>query len=568
MVLVKKTSDKNRIADKYRVHFIYILLVIITFIAFAPILSNGFISFDDDAYIYHNSNITTGLTGKNIGWAFTNIHANNYHPLTSLSHMLDCQLFKLNAGAHHSINLLLHIANTLLLFTILSRMTKRAWASAFVAALFAIHPLHVESVAWASERKDVLSTFFLMLTLLAYAGYTERPGAGRYLLTLVLFVLGLLSKQMLVTVPFILLLLDYWPLERFKKTKLSSLILSAGHLTVEKIPFLILSAALGIVTVIVQHKMGLLKTFSNYPFQWRIENAIVSYIIYIEKMFWPVNLAIFYPHPKGDITFWQVAGSLLILLFITFLAIWKIRRRPYVAVGWLWFLVTLVPVIGIVQVGLQGWADRYTYVPYIGLFIIIAWVACDLPAGVQYQKTIFSLSACIILLSLGAKTFIQTLYWQNNIMLYSHAAEVVENNWWAYNFMGKALASEGEFGEAILQFEKSLKIYPQNITVNYEMGKAFLGAGDANDAIKLYQQMLDPLPDNPNEPVKVDDNPVLKDLYVNANINLAIALSRQGNLKESARRFEEALRVAPDAEAARKGLEDLKKQTKDNSLLP
>jgi tetratricopeptide (TPR) repeat protein len=284
-------------------------------------------------------------------------------------------------------------------------------------------------------------------------------------------------------------------------------------------------------------------------------------------MFWPVNLAIFYPHPKGDITFWQVAGSLLILLFITFLAIWKIRRWPYVAVGWLWFLVTLVPVIGIVQVGLQGWADRYTYVPYIGLFII-AWVACDLPAGVQYQKTIFSLSACIILLSLGAKTFIQTLYWQNNIMLYSHAAEVVENNWWAYNFMGKALASQDEFNEAIVLFEKSLAIYPQNITVNYEMGKAFLGAGDANDAVKLYQQMLGPLPDNPNEPVKVDDNPVLKDLYVNANINLAIGLSRQGNLKESARRFEEALRVAPDAEAARKGLEDLKKQAKDNSLLP
>jgi len=551
----------DKTTNNYHVHLIYILLTIVTFIAFAPILNNGFISFDDDAYIYHNKNITTGLTGKNISWAFTNIHANNYHPLTSLSHMLDCQLFKLNAGNHHSINLIFHIANTLLLFTVFSRMTKRAWASAFVAALFAIHPLHVESVAWASERKDLLSTFFMMLTLLTYAGYAKRPGAGRYLLTLALFALGLLSKQMLVTVPFILLLLDYWPLERFKKTKLSSLIL-------EKIPFLILSAALGIVTVIVQRRMGLLKTFSNYPLQWRIENAIVSYIIYIEKMFWPVNLAIFYPHPKGDIAFWQVAGSLLILLFITFLAIWKIRRRPYIAVGWLWFLGALVPVIGIVQVGLQGWADRYTYIPYIGLFIIIAWSACDLPAGVQYQKTIFSLCACIILLALGAKTFIQTLYWQNNIMLYGHAIEAVENNWWAYSFMGKSLASEGEFGAAILQFEKSLKIYPENVAVNYEMGKAFLAAGDVNDAVKLYQQMLGPLPDNPNEPAKVDDSPVLKEMYVNANINLAIGLSRQGNLKEAGRRFEEALRVAPDAAAARKGLEDLKKQTKDNSLLP
>jgi hypothetical protein len=550
----------DKTINKYRVHLIYISLVIITYIAFAPILSNGFISFDDDAYIYHNKNITTGLTFENIVWAFTNIHANNYHPLTSLSVMLDCQLFKLNAGAHHSTSLLFHIANTLLLFTILSRMTKRVWASAFVAALFALHPLHVESVAWASERKDVLSTFFWMLALLAYIGYTERPGAGRYLLTLVLFASGLLAKQMLVTLPFILLLLDYWPLERFKKTKLSRLIL-------EKIPFLVLSAVLGIVTVIVQQKMGLLKTFSNYPFQWRIGNAIVSYIIYIEKMFWPVNLSIFYPHPKGDVTFGRIAGALFILSFITFLAIWKIRRRPYIAVGWLWFLGTLVPVIGIVQVGLQGWADRYTYVPYIGLFIIIAWGACDLLAGVQYQKTIFSLCACIIILSLGAKTFIQTLYWQNNIMLYSHAAEVVEDNWWAYNFLGKALASQGEFEEAIAQFKKSLAIYPQNITVKYEMGKAFLGAGDVNEAVKLYQQMLPPLPDNPNEAKSIDiseyDNPALKDLYINANINLATALARQGNLRESARRFEEALRVAPDAKAARKGLEDLKKQTKE-----
>ena len=259
--------------------------------------------------------------------------------------------------------------------------------------------------------------------------------------------------------------------------------------------------------------------------------------------------------------------SLFILLFITFLAIWKIRRRPYIAVGWLWFLAALVPVIGIVQVGLQSWADRYTYIPYIGLFIVISWGVCDLGARSLYRKIFFSIAACIILLSLGVKTFIQTLYWQNNIMLYSHAAEVVENNWWAYNFLGKALASEGEFGEAILEFEKSLEIYPQNITVKYEMGKAFLEAGDVNDAVKLYQQMLPGLPDNPNEAKSIDisdyDNPVLKDLYVNANINLATALARQGDTVQAARRFEEALRVAPDAEAARKGLEDLKKQTKE-----
>jgi hypothetical protein len=545
-------------ANKYQAHLICILLALITFIAFEPILHNGFISFDDDAYIYRNVNITSGLTGENIIWAFTNIHANNYHPVTSLSHMLDCELYGTNPGGHHFTNLLFHAANTLLLFAVFSRMTKKVWASAFVAALFAVHPLHVESVAWASERKDVLSAFFWLLTMFAYLRYAGRPAAGRYLLTLVLFILGLLSKPMLVTLPFVLLLLDYWPLCRFGKTGLWRLI-------AEKIPFLVLSAVLSIVTLGVQTRIGIVKSVSNYPLPWRIENALVSYIIYIEKMFWPVNLAIFYPHPKGNTPLWQIAGSALILIIVTSLALWKLRKRPYIAVGWLWFLGTLVPVIGIFQVGLQGRADRYTYIPYIGLFVIIAWGVFDLSAKLQYRKVIFSLAAGVLLSALSVKTYIQTIYWHDSISLYAHAIKAVENNWWGHYFLGKRLASQKEFKGAIVQFEETLRIDPQNANVYHGLAKAFLDNGDVNKAVKLYRQLLPPLPDDLNESRSVDtsrnDYPVLKDLYVNANINFGIALARQGNPAEAARRFKEALRVAPDATTARKELENIEKQT-------
>jgi tetratricopeptide (TPR) repeat protein len=546
----------SKSTSKYHVHLIYILLTVITFIAFEPIIHNGFISFDDDAYI-NCDNITSGLKLENVIGAFTNIHANNYHPLTSLSHMLDCQLYGTNPAGHHFTNLLFHIGNVLLLFTVLNRMTKRLWASAFVTVLFAIHPLHVESVAWASERKDVLSTFLWMLTMLAYIRYVKRPAMGHYLLTLVLFLLGLLSKPMLVTGPFVLLLLDYWPLNRFQNTRSSRLVL-------EKIPFLALSAVLSIVTFEVQQKTGLVKSLSHYLLSWRIQNALVSYIIYIEKMFWPTNLAIFYPHPQGNIPLWQVTGAILALTLITLLALWKLRQYPYVAMGWFWFLGTLVPVIGIFQVGLQARADRYTYIPYIGLFIIIAWGISEFSTRLRPRKAIFIFFAFVLLSALGIKTYIQTIYWHDNISLYKHAAAAVKDNWWAHYFLGKALASQGEFEEAIVQFKKTLEIDSQNAPAGYEMAKTFLDKGDVDQAVKLYRQMLPPLPDDLNEPRGVNmsrnDYSALKELYVNANINLATALVRQGKFVEAARRFKEALHIAPDAAAARKGLEDIEKR--------
>jgi protein O-mannosyl-transferase len=370
---------------------------------------------------------------------------------------------------------------------------------------------------------------------------------------------------MLVTLPFVLLLLDYWPLNRFQNTRLSRLVF-------EKIPFLAVSVVLSIVTFEIQLKMALVKTVADYSMQWRIENALVSYLIYIEKIFWPVNLAIFYPHPRGGIPSWQVAGAVFVLALITLMALWKSRQRPYIVVGWLWFLGTLVPVIGIIQVGLQAWADRYTYIPYIGLFIVFTWGVSDLLAKLPFRKLIFSMAAAVLLFALCVKTYIQTIYWHDNITLYSHAVKVVKNNWWAHYFLGDALASRGEYEEAIIQFKKSLALDPQYTPAYNDMAKAYLDKGDVNESVKLYRQELPPLPQDSNEPPHGDflpgDNPVSKECYVNANINLAIGLSRQGNLKEAARRFREALRVAPDAKAARQGLEYIKNKTNDSSLLP
>ena len=546
--------------NKTHNYLIYIVLAIITFIAFEPVIHNGFINFDDDIYIYQNSHITSGLKVENIVWAFTNIHAYNYHPLTSMSHILDCQLYGLNPGAHHFTNLLIHIANALLLFTVLSRMTKRVWASAFVVALFALHPMHVESVAWASERKDTLSAFFWMLTLLFYSYYTERQRAGYYLSALLAFSLGLLSKPMVVTLPFVLLLLDYWPLGRFQTGQV-------GRRVIEKIPFFAISAILSFVTYMVQRKVELVKTLSSYSLPWRIENAIVSYVIYIGKMFWPVRMSIFYPHPQGSIPLWQAGGAILILLVITFLALWKLRQKPYIAVGWLWFLGTLVPVIGIFQVGLQGYADRYSYIPYIGLFIIIVWTVSDIPAQSNWRKVIFCLSAVIIFSALGVKTWIQAGYWHNNESLYKHSIDAVENNWWAHEMLGNAYVSMDSGGQAVIEYKQTLQIDPENVGVQHSLARVYLETGDANEAVKLYENFLLPLPQEINEPDAANESlspnlfskthSVVEQMYINTNTDFAIALARQGNIDEAARRYKEVLRISPDSLTAHRNLGDI-----------
>ena len=400
---------------------ICLLLVIATLAVYWQVGNFEFVHYDDDVYVTENVHVRSGLTFKSIAWSFTSTLGDNWHPLTWLSHILDCQLYGIQPGRHHLSNVLFHIANTLLLFLVFVKMTGNIGSSSFVAALFALHPLQVESVAWVAERKNVLSTFFWMLTMWSYLRYVEHSDIKRYLLVLVIFICGLMSKPMLVTLPFVLLLLDFWPLGRFQlkcydnahaRLEQKSTIIRP---VLEKIPFIIFAAASCVVTFHTERAYS----FDLVPFHARIANAMVSYIAYIKTMLWPVKLACFYPYPHLFPT-WKVAGAGVVLVIISFLAVRNVRRHPYIAVGWLWYLGTLVPVIGIVQVGAQAMADRYAYVPLIGLFLIVAWGVPELLSRWRYRNTgLAAASALLIILTLI--TWKQVHYWKNCITLFEHA---------------------------------------------------------------------------------------------------------------------------------------------------
>ena len=364
----------------------------LTWLVFGQTLWHDFINYDDPRYVYENTKITGGLSISGIAWAFTHIHSLNWHPLTTISHMLDCQLYGLKAGWHHFTNVLLHTVAAMLLFLALQQMTGAVWRSAFVAAVFAIHPLRVESVAWIAERKDVLSGVFFMLTLLAYVNYVRLPRIRGYLAVVFLFACGLMSKPMLVTLPFVLLLLDYWPLDRIK-----------GQLwkrVVEKIPLIALSAVSSVITFLVQK--GAVGQTEELPIFERINNAVVSYVLYIWQMLWPVNLAVFYPHPENRLPLWEIVCCLLVVMCITVAAIALRKHRPYLLTGWLWYLGMLVPVIGLVQVGWQGRADRYTYLPQIGLYIAATWAVADLTILYRHQRAILSTAAILVIAALSS----------------------------------------------------------------------------------------------------------------------------------------------------------------------
>ena len=379
-----------------RTIWIYLSLILFTVIAYWPVRLNDFVDYDDSQYVTDNPHVSEGLTVQNIGWAFTTPHAGNWHPATWISHMLDCELFGTNATWHHLHNLLLHLVNVLLLFELLRRMTGAKWRSAFVAAAFALHPMHVESVAWVAERKDVLSTLFWMLVIAAYLRYAAHPKKSRYLLVLALFIMGLMAKPMLVTLPFVLLLLDYWPLERMYLKQgsregaksLSSQArpkrLSPGQLVMEKTPLFVLSVCSCIITYLAQQREGAVRVA---PFSSRMANSLVSYVSYIEKMFVPKNLAVFYPYPVEGLALYKPVAASAILILITIFVLRLARRKPYLLTGWFWYVGTLIPVVGIVQVGAQAMADRYTYIPYTGLFIIVAWGGYDICAGWKKRRT-------------------------------------------------------------------------------------------------------------------------------------------------------------------------------------
>jgi protein O-mannosyl-transferase len=482
---------------------------VLTWGVFAQTLRYDFINYDDPRYVYENSKITGGVSFSGIAWAFTHIHSMNWHPLTTISHMLDCQLYGLKAGWHHFTNVLLHSIATLLLFLALQQMTRAPSRSAFVAVVFAIHPLRVESVAWIAERKDVLSGVFFMLTLLAYAHYARAPSIRRYLLVAAACGFGLMSKPMLVTLPFVLLLLDYWPLGRSSQRPVARPVANAqegrGHgallatrswvpLLVEKIPLIALAAASSVVTLIAQK--GAVGYTEQLPVVSRINNAAVTYVLYIWQMFWPAKLAVFYPHPENRLPLWQIILALVILVGITMGGIAVRKQRPYLLVGWLWYIGMLVPVIGLVQVGWQGHADRYTYLPQIGLYIMISWTVADLAARWHRQREILITCAAIVITVLGWRAWVQTSYWRDSETLFRQALAVTANNDVAENNLGIVFLQQGKLDEAISLLQAAVDLRPDNSPAHENLAKALLQKGRIREALVHYRQLVELQPDN------------------------------------------------------------------------
>jgi tetratricopeptide (TPR) repeat protein len=578
---------------------ICLTLALVTAALYWPMMHHPFINIDDEQYITSNPHVQAGLTRPGIVWAFENTEAANWHPLTWISHMLDCQLFGLNPGGHHLTSLVFHVANTLLLFLWLNQLTGALWRSVFVAALFAWHPLRVESVAWAAERKDVLSAFFWMLTLMAYTRYAQYVASGKrqvartsptpspvtrhpslyYWLALLFFACGLMSKPMVVTLPFVLLLLDFWPLERFSRftfhvsssEKPSTLnpqpsTESAARLICEKLPFLALALAGSVVTYLIQKSGGAVWSLGVLPFQARVANALLAYVRYLSKTFWPADLAIIYPYPRH----WPVMaviGAALLLAIWSGLFLWRARQNPYLLVGWLWFLGTFIPAIGLVQVGAQSMADRYTYLPSIGLFILIVWGLNDFLIFRPQWRKMAMLAGGLALAGCLAGTGIQLSLWQNNVKLLRHAIEVTTGNFVACNFLGRVLDDIGQKDEALLLYAESVRIeshYPQ---AQFNLGMALLNRGWAEKACEPLAAAVRLVPDDAGARYyfgmalmsggRLDDAIVqfnealrLNPSLAEAQSKLALVFIKQGKTAEAIPHFAETVRLLPnDAEA-------------------
>lgn len=503
-----------------RPRLVALLLALITAVVFWPVLHCEFVNFDDEDYITQNAQVQSGINWNGLRWAFATFHSFNWHPITWLSHMLDCQLFGINSSAHHGVNLLLHAANAMLLLLVLHRMTGYLWPSAFAAALFAIHPVHVESVAWASERKDVLSTFFLMLTLWAYARFVESkgetggeqpgfPGPGPepenpssirhrppwlfFGLALLFFAMGLMSKPMLVTGPFVLLLLDFWPLRRPPFSQTPFRLAALWPLVREKIPFLMLSLASSVITCLAQRQA--MPSLDYLPIGDRLGNALISCARYIGKMVWPANLAIPYPHP-GSWPLGVLLAALALIGIISVLVIHQTRSRPYLLAGWCWFFGTLIPVIGLVQVGSQSLADRYTYIPLIGLFVMVSWGFKDLSVKLSLGRWVPALIGAILLLACAWRTRAQLAYWQNSETLFTHALAVTRYNLTAHFGLGKSLAEQGRNREALAQFEAALALKPDFAEAEGQIGLMLAGQGDLENAVAHYRRAIQSRPDS------------------------------------------------------------------------
>ena len=479
-------------------------LAALTWAVFGQTIHHQFINYDDPLYVYDNAHVRAGLSWHGIAWAFTHIHSQNWHPLTTISHMLDCQLFGVNPGAHHLVNVFWHSVAAALLFVLLAQVTDGSsstraesvrladrtggiWPSAFVAAVFAIHPLRVESVAWIAERKDVLSGAFFMLTLVAYFQWTRKPTLGRYVAMSILFACGLMSKPMLVTTPIVLLLLDYWPLERFAKS-------TTAKLVIEKIPLFALSIGSVVATLWAQNFA--LGSTEFLPLRWRITNAIFSYFEYIRQMFWPVDLIPFYNHPENRLELWKLLLSVCVVIALTAIGFIRRRKNPYLLVGWFWYVVMLVPVIGIVQVGLQGHADRYTYLPQIGLYVAIVWLIRDLTKSWRQQRVILGAAAAIILGSLSILSRKQTTHWRDTEALWSYTLTVTPENDVAHAGLAGILFVRGQVDEAIRHYEIALRLRSGNVAAQFGLARALASKQKVDEAISHYQKALSIQPDN------------------------------------------------------------------------
>lgn len=493
-----------------------ILLVVLVWGVFGQTLRYPFINYDDNHYVYENAQVSRGLSLTNAVWAFTHVHSENWHPLTTITHMLDCSMFELNAGGHHAVNVLLHSMAAVLLFAFLRTATGKLWPGFFVAALFAVHPLRAESVAWVAERKDVLSGLFFMLTLIAYVGYARMNSLGHYVTMSILYACGLMSKPMLVTLPFLLLLLDYWPLGRS----------TSWRLVVEKIPLFAMAISSSVATVIAQRPT--ISSLANLPMTWRIENAIVAIGIYLRQFFWPNDLGVVYPHPYGSISLTNVGLCAALIVATSIVAFFMRKSRPYLIVGWLWFLGLLVPVLGIAQVGQQAHADRYTYLPEIGLAIMVTWLLADLSREWPRRLFILRVAGVGVLICLTTLAFHQTRFWRDSFALWSHTLDVTKNNDTAELCLAALLLERGQLEEAIKHSRAAVNIRPENAGV-YGRVPVVLTDEQTRQAIAHWQQVIAADPRD-----------------VSAHNDLGVILFQGGDARAAVTEWETSLAISPN----------------------
>ena len=527
----KRTNDVSN--SQFGIFWICLLLIIITITTLWKVPLCEFIGYDDDRYIFEEKNVTAGLSWRSVVWAFTSEHADMWHPLTSLSHIIDYQLFKDKPFGHHLVNLLLHTANVVILFLILKTMTNSVWSSAFVAALFAIHPIQIESVAWVSERKNLMSGFFWMLTIAAYIRYARKPAFSRYLFVILVFCLAIMSKPIVVTLPFVLLLLDYWPLRRIKlfDTDLKTILprfptVSFKLLIPEKIPLLILAALLSVITFVAQKRGQVVRTLDAFPLKARIFNAIFSYVKYIEKMFYPTKLSIFYPHPLNKLTVGIVVISAVFLLTVSIIVVRMAKSHKYLFVGWLWYIGMMVPVIGLVQAGAQAMADRYAYLSFIGLYIIVAWGVPDLLSQLPSRKIILVSLSLPLLFVLSVYTSFQLRYWQNPVDLFEHAVKVTEDNYIMHNSLCGLYSRLNNLDKSIEHGKKAVLAKPDYAVSYYNLGLSLYQAGQIDKAIECWEK-----------------NIALGSKDINAHINLGYLYYNRNRIDLATKHFQSAIEI-------------------------